>query len=145
MCPGIAPVNLVSRRPLLFPGGNTAAAAAGGKAPGSKATALHEPPPDDDDEEEEEDYEPDPLLASKARPYTDVVQSKPKGELFHDHMARFKSASEAAPVLIRRYQVVCCTDDADFTVQTRIRGVKTNYVVTYTRRSRKPVFNKIIA
>jgi len=87
-------------------------------------------------------YEPDSLLASKAQEFTHLVQAKPTGTKFHDHMDRFNSTDES-PRAISRSQVINGVPDSDFLVQTRIRGVKTNYVVTYSRKSRKPIFNVI--
>jgi hypothetical protein len=88
-------------------------------------------------------YEPDSLLNSKAINYTDLVRSKPATELFHDHMERFNITNETPTHVSRSAVRTMESGDADFTIQTRIRGVRTNYVVTYTRMSRKPIFNII--
>lgn len=86
-------------------------------------------------------YVPSVLLAIHAKEYTREVRSKPPGELYHDHMTRFNVQNETAVSLsesnVRR------GEGHDFVIFTRSQKGNSKFVVTYTRMSRKPVFNQV--
>jgi len=91
--------------------------------------------PDDDD------YTPDHVLASLVRDYTRKAHSAGFDISTHDHMTRFNTTSEGAQPIsesqVRRGK------GSDWTIIKRTNLGNQKYVVTYTRKSKKPIFNAV--
>jgi hypothetical protein len=83
-------------------------------------------------------YVPDPFLSRKARDITNHFQSLTKMDMIHDHMTRFSTTVEQ-PFPLTRWQVRK-TDSRTFAGQSTMSRM---YVITYTRKSRKPIFNPV--
>lgn len=88
--------------------------------------------PDDDN------YQPDALLASLAAAHTRLVQANPAAFATQDHMTRFSTTSEA-PSTLSRAQL----KSSDYYIMKRDRYGNQMFLVTYTRKSKKPIFSYI--
>jgi hypothetical protein len=95
--------------------------------------------PDDDDYHPELDSI---TLFILSKDYTKEVRSKPKGTLFHDHMARFNTTSESATTLSR--DSIRRGKDGDYFITSGNQSGLRQFVVTFTRKSRKPIFNPVL-
>lgn len=82
-------------------------------------------------------YTPDINLARRIRPRTLQVQAQATTDLSHDHMTRFSSTSEGA---ISIANTSIRPGDIKLMGKTIFDQA---YIVTYTRMSRKPIFNPI--
>jgi len=118
-----------------------------GKGPDPESKPDTSPPPGgsssggsgskgNDDVPDDSDYTPDSSLAGKAIEYTKRVRAQDLTDLKHDHMTRFNIKTEN-PQYLRVYQV----KPGDFRVTTSDWTTGQKYIVTYTRKSRKPIFN----
>jgi hypothetical protein len=83
-------------------------------------------------------YVPDPFLSRKARDITRYFQGLADMDMIHDHMTRFDTTVEQ-PFPMTRWQVRK-TDSRTFAGQSTMSRM---YVITYTRQSRKPIFNPV--
>jgi hypothetical protein len=86
-------------------------------------------------------YTPNIQLMIHAKGYTKEVQARPQGELFHDHMTRFKTNVEE-PRSMSESEVIKGPGH-DFVIFLSNQRGRNKYVVTYTRKSRKPIFNSV--
>jgi hypothetical protein len=100
-------------------------------ASGSRASDNDTNVPDDTN------YIPDVIMSDKARPFTRVIQARTTVDDLHDHMTRFSTNSEA-PASISKFGL----RPTDWTIQVRDRNGIRNYLVTYTRKSKKPIFSQ---
>lgn len=100
----------------------------------NQSSSQQQPPtvPDDDD------YEPDPMFARLARDITDYVKALPASDMTNDHMTRFSTTTES-PAAISRDSL----RDTDQRIVTRDRYGSRTYLVTYTRKSKKPIFSPV--
>jgi len=96
-------------------------------------TKRHSPVTPDDD-----DYSPDSLLAMKARTMTEKVNAQAKTDLSHDHMTRFNVNVEVASSIAKTQ-----LRPDDYRIQVKDRNGTRLFLVTYTRKSRKPIFSPI--
>jgi hypothetical protein len=97
-----------------------------------KRNPPHTTIPDDDD------YEPDPMFQRLARDITDHVHSLPSTDLTNDHMIRFTTTSETPHSVSRDF-----LHDDDQRIVIRNRYGSSMYLITYTRKNRKPIFNPV--
>lgn len=83
-------------------------------------------------------YEPDPLLVSKTRTMTEKIRAQAADDLSHDHMSRFSTTVEVASSISKTQ-----LKPSDYRIQIKDRNGTRFYLVTYTRKSRKPIFSPI--
>lgn len=87
---------------------------------------------------DDSNYTPDPFLSRKCRGITDAIQSLPQMDLKHDHMTRFELSFER-PIPLTKWQV----RKSDIRIFQGQSILSRMYVVTYSRKSRKPLFNPV--
>jgi uncharacterized protein (UPF0297 family) len=92
-----------------------------------------------DEGPDDSSYIPNPLLAMKIRPQIERVQNGQDTFEFRDHMKRFDASNESAVSLSRSM-----VRPYDMTVTAGRTSVDQRYVVTFTRRHKKPIFNPIM-
>jgi len=83
-------------------------------------------------------YEPDPLFARLARETTAYVQALPTTDMTNDHMTRFSTTTESPHAVSRDFLL-----QTDQRIVVRNRYGSSMYLVTYTRKSRKPIFSPV--
>lgn len=105
--------------------------------PSTPARSTHSlpTPPDSPDDSA---YNPDPLFDRLARDATEYVRALPDDDMTHDHMTRFSAADEY-PRPISRDSL----RDSDQRIVVRNRSGSFTHLVTFTRRSLKPIFNPV--
>jgi len=98
------------------------------------------PPPAQESQQASDDdgYTPDPIMANKAKVFTDAIRAETTINDQHDHMKRFGTTSES-PALVSRTTM----RQGDWTIQMNDRYGRRLYVVTYTRKSKKPIFSQV--
>lgn len=87
---------------------------------------------------DDQHYEPDPLLARHAREITEFVRSLPTSDMTNDHMTRFSVDSESPQATSRDFLL-----PTDQRIVIRDRYGNHTYLVTYTRKNRKPIFSPV--
>jgi len=107
-------------------GAGNANAGGSGPQPQGQQPAI----PDDDN------YEPDSALASRAADMTREYRTTVPTDMSHDHMTRFSTNSEASTTVSRAN-----VRQTDWTFITKTRYATTRYLVTFTRKSKKPIFS----
>lgn len=121
---------------------NTTSSSTGPSPPTNNSSSVPPTPPTQPTIPDDDDYEPDPVLASKASRITAYVKSElANGNRIHDHMDRFGTTSESATVISRLQ--IRRGDNNDDTIMIRTYSGTKQYVVTYTRKSQKPIFNLV--
>jgi len=86
-------------------------------------------------------YTPSGMLSARARDMITEYQSMDPPDMAHDHMTRFNTTAESASTVSRsdlRYG-----PHADWTFTTKDRFGTYRYLVTFTRKSKKPIFSQI--
>lgn len=97
------------------------------------SSQQQQPPIPDDD-----NYVPDGIMSAEARDYTKAIRANPDLDLKHDHMSRFGTTTEGpGPISEATLQ------KGDWTILIRDRYGNRRYLVTYTRKSKKPIFSQI--
>jgi hypothetical protein len=90
--------------------------------------------------DDETDYQPggSVSLAMRTKSITEMVQKRTPGDLSNDHMTRFGIDYER-PVSMRRNEI----KPGDIRINDGPSRIDPLYIVTYTRRHRKPIFNPV--
>lgn len=96
------------------------------------------PPPPPPAIPDDTDYTPDALLARKTKDITLYMQRLTNMDMEKDHMTRFSVTNES-PVPMQRMQI----RRGDIPVFAGQNTFSQKYIVTFTRKSRKPVFNPV--
>lgn len=97
------------------------------------------PPPPPPTVPDDTSYVPDRLLESLARDHTNSVRADPDRFAEQDHMTRFDTTVEMASSISRAQ-----LRRGDFFVTRRDRYGNTQFLVTYTRKSKKPIFSYVV-
>jgi hypothetical protein len=83
-------------------------------------------------------YNPDPLLSRLAFDAIQYVRALPADDMTNDHMTRFSVNNEAPQAISRN-----ALQQMDQRIVSRDRYGNHSYLVTFTRRHRKPIFSPI--
>jgi len=100
-----------------------------------------QPPPPNPTIPDDSAYQPDPNWTRREKGIISLIQSLPQMDMRRDHMTRFQTTNEQ-PTSIAKSQVdPRANGDIDvFFGKTKFSQ---HYLITFTRKSRKPIFNPI--
>lgn len=87
-------------------------------------------------------YEPDGVLASLAQDFTKAALLLDPTDMTHDHLTRFNTQSYSSTTLTE-YQKRFGRN-ADWTIMESTNLGFQEFVITFTRQSKKPIFNPIV-
>jgi hypothetical protein len=106
-----------------------------GRDPSDNASEQESDTPDDSN------YVPNQSLLILSKGWIKIADELPSTDLTHDHMTRFETSSEVSQPIskgqIRR------GEHADWFILKRTALGTQQYVVTFTRKSKKPIFNPV--
>lgn len=101
----------------------------------------HQTPPPNPTIPDDTTYIPNPGWTRREKGIISLIQSLPTMDMRRDHMTRFKVNNEQ-PTSISRWEV-SPRDHGDIDVFFGPTKFSQHYLITFTRKSRKPIFNPI--